>query len=133
MQNGQGEYNSKFALLNTASRVVTGQYVAHVTLTERAYQAADLHTGTSLLVQPTIGQSADLWRVSRTYVGCALKRPKDRALVESGAVPLALPSGPKALPAPVSPQARLSEIVSEVGVNNALVMLAAIERGATAV
>jgi hypothetical protein len=72
-------------------------------------------------------------RVNVTYAHWAIKRPHDRALVEARAVPLVPPAGPKALPAPVSPQERLADVVSEIGVNNALVMLAAIEQTVPAV
>jgi hypothetical protein len=129
MQNGDGEYSAKFALLNPVAWFLTGQWLAHakLSLVERAYLAADLHVGKALLVRPTMLDSAGLLRVSPAYAHAALRRPNDRLLVESGAVPLALPAARKALPAPVSPQARLADIVSEVGVSNALGMLAAIE------
>jgi hypothetical protein len=109
-------------------------YVAHAqkTLFERAFEAADLFNGTSLLVQPTIGQSADLWRVNRSYASCALKRQKDRALILSGVAPL-VPPAVKALPAPVSPEQKLAEVVSELGITTTLTVLAAIEKTAVAV
>jgi len=76
MENGNGEYSGKFALLNSASRLVTGQWVARAqkTLVERAFEAADMVEGICLLVQPTISQSADLWRVNATYVHWARSR-----------------------------------------------------------
>ena len=76
MEHGLSEGNGGFALVNSATRVVTGQWVAHVqkSLHERAFEAADLFNDTSLFVRPTIIQSAELWRVNRSYVGWALKR-----------------------------------------------------------
>ena len=100
---------------------------AQLSLVERAYAAADLHKGNVLLVQPTVLQSAALYRVNPTYVHCALKRPNDRKLVESGAVPFTLPVV-KALPAPVSPQQRLADVVAEVGVTGTLNMLAVLDK-----
>jgi len=131
MKNGNGEYSTKFALLNSVSRVLTGQWVARTpkTLHERAFEAADLVNGVSLLVQPTTVQSATLWRVNRAYVSAALARQKERELILSGAVPL-VPPPVKALSAPVGPQERLAEVVAELGVNGTLSALAAIERGA---
>ena len=131
MENGHGKYSLKNELLNgvVLPRAVTGQYIARaqLSLVERAYAAADLHKGNVLLVQPTVLQSAALYRVNPTYVHCALKRPNDRKLVESGAVPFTLPVV-KALPAPVSPQQRLADVVAEVGVTGTLHMLAVLDK-----
>jgi|SRR6516164_2283513 hypothetical protein len=131
MENGHGKYSLKNELLNgvVLPRAVTGQYIARaqLSLVERAYAAADLHKGNVLLVQPTVLQSAALYRVNPTYVHCALKRPNDRKLVESGAVPFTLPVV-KALPAPVSPQQRLADVVAEVGVTGTLNMLAVLDK-----
>jgi hypothetical protein len=73
MQNGHnGEGNGGFAIVNSASRVVTGQWVAHTqrTLHERAFEAADLVNGVSLLIRPTASQSALLGgSISRTSAG----------------------------------------------------------------
>jgi hypothetical protein len=108
---------------------VSGQYLAHcrLSLVERAYLGADLHTGTRPLVLPTVLQSATLARVNATYVHWALKRPNDRVLVESGAVPLVPPAGPKALPKPVDPVEQLADVVAAVGVTATRGLLAQIE------
>jgi hypothetical protein len=115
-------------------RLVTGQWLARakLTLVERAYHASDLFTGAAQLVQPTVLQSAGLARVSASYVHAAIRRPNDRLLVESGAVPLVPPMMPKALPAPTSPEAKLADVVSEIGINGALLALSAIERNGAA-
>ena len=134
MENGNArEYGLKAALINSVAlpRAVTGQYIARaqLTLIERAYEAADMYDGLSRLIQPTKLQCATLWHVNPTYVAWAIKRPADRALVESAAVPLVPPPAPKVLPTPVSPQERLASVVAEVGVTGALNMLAAIDKG----
>ena len=134
MENGSGKYSAAFASVNPV-QLVTGQWCAHakLSLAARAYLAADLHTGKAQLISPTVVQSARLARVNPTYVHWAIKRPNDRLLVESGAVPIVPPAMPKALPAPVSPQERLASVVSEVGVNSTLAMLVAFEREGVAV
>jgi hypothetical protein len=103
-----------------------------LTLAERAYVAGDLFTGAARLVEPTKLQSAALARVNATYVHWAVRRPSDRALVTSGAVPLALPPAMKALPPPAHPVALLGEVVAALGVSGTLDALTAIERGAAA-
>ena len=134
MENASGKYSAAFAPVNPV-RLITGQWSAHakLSLAARAYLAADLHTGKAQLISPTVVQSARLARVNPTYVHWAIKRPNDRLLVESGAVPIVPPAMPKALPAPVSPQERLASVVSEVGVNSTLAMLVAFEREGVAV
>jgi hypothetical protein len=129
MEHGLSEGNGGFALVNSATRIVTGQWVAHVqkSLHERAFEAADLFNGTSLFVRPTIIQSAGLWRVNRSYVGWALKRQKERELILAGTLPL-VPPTVQALPASASTEQRLADIVAERGVNATLAMLVAIER-----
>ena len=129
MEHGLSEGNGGFALVNSATRVVTGQGVAHVqkSLHERAFEAADLFNDTSLFVRPTIIQSAELWRVNRSYVGWALKRQKERELILAGTLPL-VPPTVQALPASASTEQRLADIVAKRGVNATLAMLVAIER-----
>ena len=133
MKNGNGEYSAASALVNPV-RLVTGQWCAHakLSLAERAYLAADLHVGKAQLISPTVVQSARLARVNPTYAHWAVKRPNDRLLVTSGAVPIVPPSMAKALPAPVSPLDRLADIVTELGVPGTLDMLAVIEGAAVA-
>jgi hypothetical protein len=111
-------------------------WLAHAKLTkaERAYLAGDLYTGAARLVQPTMLQSAALARVNVTYAHAVVRRPADRLLVESGAVPLVPPSsGLKTLPAPAPAEQRLADIVAERGVNATLAMLVTIERQVAAV
>ena len=129
MENGSGKYSAAFASVNPV-QLVTGQWCAHakLSLAARAYLAAHLHTGKAQLISPTVVQSARLARVNPTYVHWAIKRPNDRLLVESGAVPIVPPAMPKALPAPTSPEAKLADVVSEIGINGALLALSVIER-----
>jgi hypothetical protein len=79
--------NSSTALVNPAP--ITGQYLAHSSkgLIRRAFDAADLHTGTTVLVTPTVVQCAMLACVNETYVhwAMAIKRL-------AGLVPLVPPS-----------------------------------------
>ena len=119
MKSGHPKYNLDPELINklidSGTQFVTGSYIAHaqLTLVERAYQAADLHAGRSLLIQPTFVQCARLWHVSQTYVHWAVKRPNDRLLVETGVVPL-VPPPVKMLPAP-NPAAMAAELIDTVG------------------
>jgi len=133
MKNGNGKYSVAPELFNSVSRLVTGQYASHaqLLLVEKAYEAADMYRGVSLLWQPTMVQCAGIWRINRTYVGWAVKRPCDRALVESGAVPLALPTT-KALPPPMSPEEKLVDVVSQGGINGTHDLLVRIERARAA-
>jgi len=129
----------KHDLVNSVAtlRTVTGSYLVRAKLSkvERAFIAADLYSGAIQLVYPTVVQSAWLAQVSDTYAHHALRKSeRDRALVESGVLPL-WPSAVRALPppSPVSPEQKLSDVVAEIGINNTLVMLAAFERTAAAV
>jgi hypothetical protein len=121
--------NAACAPVNMVPRLVTGQWLAHakLTLAERAYLAGDLYTGAAQLVQPTMLQSAALAKVNATYAHAAFRRPADRLLVESGAVPLVPSVMPKALPKPVDPVEQLADVVAAVGVNGTLGLLAQIE------
>ena len=134
MQNGNGSTSVcgvEVASVN-APRLVTGQWLAHakLTLAQRAYLAADFYSGAVRLVEPTMLMSTALARVNVTYAHQAFKRFNDRALVESGAVPLSMP---KALPLPPSPQARLASVVAELGITGTFAALASFEHGAAAV
>ena len=62
------------------------------------FAAADLHLGNENLVRPAVRQSAALFRVSQTYVRCALRRMDQRDLIENGALPLVPPVIQLALP-----------------------------------
>jgi hypothetical protein len=94
---------------------------------ERAFLAADLHTGAKVLVAPTIVQSALLVGVNRTDAHCAAKRQRERSLIEQGLIPL-MPSPHLALETngnlPMStidiPDAELVNFVRSVGVNRVL-------------
>jgi hypothetical protein len=60
-----------------------------------------------------------------------LKRQAERLAIEAGAIPL-VPAQRPALPAPTSAQARLADLVAELGSNQVLDLLAGIEAGGTA-
>ena len=111
-----------------APRPVTGRYLAHAKLSaaERAFIASDLVDGRLQLVKPTLTAAAHLARTNVTYVQAALKRQDERALIEAGVRPLALPLQP-ALPAHKSAQEKLADIVREVGSGMVLDLLAHIE------
>ena len=112
----------------TASRPVTGRWLAHAKLSavERAFIGSDLVDGRLQLVRPTLTAAAHLARTNVTYVQAALKRQDERALIEAGIRPLALPLQP-ALPAHKSAQEKLADIVREVGSGMVLDLLAHIE------
>jgi hypothetical protein len=93
---------------------------------ERAFIASDLVDGRLQLVKPTLTAAAHLARTNVTYVQAALKRQDERALIEAGIRPLALPLQP-ALPAHKSAQEKLADIVREVGSGMVLDLLAHIE------
>jgi hypothetical protein len=111
-----------------AARPVTGRYLAHAKLSaaERAFIASDLVDGRLQLVKPTLTAAAHLARTNVTYVQAALKRQDERALIEAGVRPLALPLQP-ALPEHKSAQEKLADIVREVGSGMVLDLLAHIE------
>jgi hypothetical protein len=111
--------NAAWAPVNPAvPKLVTGMWLAHAKLSkaERAYIAADLYHGDTRLIEPTMLQSATLARVNVTYAHIAASRLADRLLVESGAVPLTPKSTVKALPAPVSVEARMASVIHDVGI-----------------
>jgi hypothetical protein len=112
----------------TAPRTVTGRYLAHAKLSaaERAFIGADLVTERIKLVRPTLVSAASLARSNCAYVSAALKRQDERALIEAGVRPLALPPQP-ILPAHKSAQEKLADIVREVGSGMVLDLLAGIE------
>lgn len=118
----------------------------------KACDAADAVDGLTKLQNPTIRLAATAYGVSTTYVGHALQlTPKQRQAVRRGERPLILPRAPStpqaspALPAlrvptiapataPTSPvtmgdaHERLREIVSEIGLDATLNLLAATEK-----
>jgi hypothetical protein len=117
------------ALVNPVS--ITGRFLAHnrKNRIERAFLAADLHTGARVLVDPTISQSAMLAGVNRTYAWWAVQRQAERDEIEAGLIPV-LPAnqithaaiGNNSLPAPAIeiPDCELIEFVHSVGVDRVL-------------
>jgi hypothetical protein len=77
-----------------ASVPVHGRYLAHNQYDRvgRAFLAADLVTGVTHLVEPTVTQAAALAGCSRAYAHAAIKRLDERQAIESGYVPL-VPAG----------------------------------------
>jgi hypothetical protein len=113
---------------SAAPRLITGRYLAHAKLSaaQRAFLAADLVTERIKLVKPTLVSAASLARSNCAYVQAALKRQDERALIEAGVQPLALPLQP-ALPAHKSAQEKLADLVAELGSSQVLDLLAHIE------
>jgi len=106
---------------------LTGRFLAHNhrSLTEKAYIAVDLHKGASVLVQPTVLQSAVLARVNPTYVHYALNQATYRFEIEHHLKPLV---PPKKLPIPaVYDQAQIIAFVKAVGVTAVLEAACAVE------
>lgn len=137
MENGNGrQYGARQALVNgvTTLRTVTGQFLVHAKLSkaERAFLARDLYVGDVQLIKPTVTQSAWLAVVNSTYAHWAIRRPeRERALIESGALPLLPPM--KTLPPPVSvsPEEQLAGVVRAFGgITNTINALAMIEHAA---
>lgn len=59
---------------------ISGRNIAHGkrTVAERALGAADLHLGRVSLAEPTVGQTAVLWKVCVPYVAAAIAIADDR-------------------------------------------------------
>jgi len=131
MENGNGrQYGARQALVNgvTTLRTVTGQFLVHAKLSkaERAFLARDLYVGDVQLIKPTVTQSAWLAVVNPTYAHWAIRQSEsERPLIEKGLVPLSPPM--KALPAPKTAEAKLADVVAEIGVSAALTALAALD------
>ena len=88
--------------------------------------------GDKVLVNLTKSQVARLWRVTPAYVAWALKRMRERFVIESGLVPLVPPppSSPKKLPllpVPMVDDAEIVEFVRRVGVDRVLDAAVAVE------
>jgi hypothetical protein len=69
---------------------IRGRFLAHNHhhRVARAFIAADLVSGTTRLVEPTLSQASALCGVNRTYVFWAVKRMPQRAEIEADLVPL---------------------------------------------
>jgi hypothetical protein len=117
---------------------ISGSYLArnHAGMARRAFIAADLHLGTSVLTVPTQTQAAALARVNVSYVRWALKRQAERTDIERGHVPLIPPQGivaPKtngATPTTTSgiDDAGLVQFVRSVGIDRVIHAAIAVER-----
>jgi len=122
--------------VNPVPRVMTGRYLAHAkhTHSEWAFIGADLVTGRCRLVDPTIIQAAYLAHgVNRFAVQWALQRLNERTAIEACVIPLVPRKPLKALPAPVSAQAKLTQVVAEIGsVDATIEMLVMLERATAA-
>jgi hypothetical protein len=115
-----------------SSTPITGRYLAHnqLSLVEKAYLGADLHTGKRVLVAPTVVESAMLARVNTTYVHYALKQEANRFAIEHRYTPL-VPPRIKELTVPMVPevydQAAIIDIVRRVGIGRVLDAACAVE------
>lgn len=79
MGNGNRQkYGLRHELVNGVAtlKTVTGSWLAHARLTkaERAFIARDLYVGDTLLIKPTVVQSAWLAVVNPTYAHWAIRR-----------------------------------------------------------
>ena len=149
------QYHLKTAAVNATAittavpRVVDTHSLLNVRTSKavKACDAADAVDGLTKLQNPTIRLAATAYGVSTTYVGHALQlTPEQRRAVRQGKRPLVLPRVPSAPPAllvptivpapsPVPPvtmgaRERLKAIVSEIGLDATLNLLAASERAA---
>jgi hypothetical protein len=118
-----------------AVRVVDAHSLAHRKAPKAvaACDAADMVDALTRLQNPTIRVAAVACGVSQSYVVAALRlSPAQREAVRRGERPLVLPPL-KALPTPVSVQAKLADVVTEVGgVDATINMLMALDRVAAA-
>src|SRR5262245_32227416 len=103
---------------------LSGRYFAHNRLArmQRAYLAADLHSGKVRLTAPTLVQAASIARVDRTAAWWASNRQEERAAIVSGLLPLVppRPSNKPSLPVPVVDDAKIVDFVRTVGVSRVL-------------
>ena len=114
-----------------SSIAITGRYLAHnkLTVVERAFLAADLHTGERSLEAPTVVQAALLARVNISYAHHALKEAANRSTIECGVRPLVLPL-PKQkplVPMPMVDDAQIINFVRHVGITRVLDAAVAVE------
>jgi hypothetical protein len=77
---------------------ITGRFLAHNRHDRvgRAFMAADLFTGATRLVKPTVTQAAFLADVNCAYAHWAIKRQAERAAIEAGLIPLVSAAASKA-------------------------------------
>ena len=111
-----------------AVRVVDAHSLAHRKAPKAvaACDAADLVDALTRLQNPTIRVAAVACDVSQSYVVAALRLSSaQRDAVRRGERPLVLPPL-KALPAPMSVEERLADIVSDVGLATAYTALQAL-------
>jgi hypothetical protein len=117
-------------------RVVDAHSLAHRTASKAAAacDAADMVDARIRLQNPTIRVAATACGVSQSYVVAALNlTPDQRDAVRRRERPLVLPRPTKALPPPVTAQAKLAELVTEVGtVDGVIEMLVRLEHATAA-
>jgi len=119
-----------------AVRVVDAHSLAHrkAPKAAAACDAADLVDALTRLQNPTIKVAAVACDVSQSYVAAALRlSPVQRDDVRRGRRPLVSPKPVKALPAPVNAQAKLANLVTEIGtVDGVIEMLIKLDRASAA-
>lgn len=121
---------SQYSDYGVNSTPLTGRFLAHThtPLVARAFLAADLISGASRLVAPTIGQAASLARVNRTYAFWAAHRSHLREVIAAGELPLVPPTTrPVQLPVPMVDDAEILAFVRRVGTTRILDAAVAVE------
>lgn len=109
---------------------ISGRYLANNKLSpiKRAFIAADLHLGTSVLTAPTQPQAAALARVNARYVYWGVKRQAERADIEAGRIPLIPNPKTNGMTASGIDDAGLVQFVRSVGIDRVIHAAIAVER-----
>jgi hypothetical protein len=112
---------------------ISGRHLAHNHHDQigRAFMAADLFTGATRLVKPTITQVAVLARINRTYAHWAIRRLSQRNAIELGWLPLVPPAeqanGSTLAPTSIPDNSELMHIARVVGKERMLEAAIALE------
>jgi hypothetical protein len=107
---------------------LSGSYFAynHLPRLQRAFLAADLHSGKCRLVTPMLTQAAAIARVNYTAAWWASVRQTERAAIIDGVMPLVPPRA--ALPASRTvSDTELADIIAIAGIERMLVIAAQVE------
>jgi hypothetical protein len=109
---------------------ISGSFLArnHAGMATRAFMAADLHLGTSVLTAPTQPQAAALARVNARYVYWGVKRQAERADIEAGRIPLIPNPKTNGMTASGIDDAGLVQFVRSVGIDRVIHAAIAVER-----
>jgi len=109
---------------------ISGSFLArnHAGMATRAFMAADLHLGTSVLTAPTQPQAAALARVNARYVYWGVKRQAERADIEAGRIPLIPNPKTNGMTASGIDDAGLVQFVRSVGIDRVIHAAIAVEQ-----